>query len=112
MAPNVNVDVEYSDAGYDGNVYDGVSELEARSVKLHGEVTDLGEANSAICYFEYIDASAGESFASNAKQVPETPFEITEDSNTGTESNAEFNYNLTGLKPANLYKFRAVAEGQ
>lgn len=113
MPLNVNVDVEFSDPGLNGVVYDGVSSLEARSVTLHGEVTDLGEATKALCYFEYINADAGETWANDVKQVPAVPIEVTTDSLTGgTDTAGEFKYTLTGLSPATLYKFRAVAEGQ
>jgi len=112
MPLNVNVDVEYTDAGFNGTVYDGVSELESRSVILHGEVTDLGEANSALCYFEYINVSAGESWASDAKKIPTDPVEINSANSSSAPKAGEFSTTLDGLSPATLYKFRAVAEGQ
>lgn len=112
MPLNVNVDVEYSDTGFGGTVYDGVTDLESRSVVLHGEVTELGEATSALCYFEYINAGAGETWSSDAKQVPETPIEVNTASSSGNDGDGEFSAPLTGLSPATLYKFRAVAEGQ
>lgn len=112
MPLNVNVDVEYTDAGFNGTVYDGVTELESRSVILHGEVTDLGEAASALCYFEYINVSAGESWASDAKSIPTDPIQVSNASSSGAPKAGEFNATLDNLSPATLYKFRAVAEGQ
>ncbi|QLG28824.1 pectate lyase [Halorarum halophilum] len=103
ISPDTNRDIGDVEVAGSVSVEEGVpfvstdspSDVTASSATLSGELTDLGGAESAECYFEY-------------REVPTESWTATE-STTLAETD-EFSVDLGGLTSRRYYEVRAVAD--
>ena len=82
--------------------------IQPRQATLRGNLTNMGDADEVICYFEY---TSNPGFANNPGSVPEEDIITTEHLSPLTEIGV-FTQQITDLDPETTYYFRAIGEGQ